>query len=398
MKVADASSRQPAGGARLLAAVGHRPTFDRHVALYGELPAGCDLIALIERAGLRGRGGAGFPTATKLAAVARRRGAVVVVNAVEGEPASKKDRSLLRVAPHLVLDGAALAAEAVGATQVIIATSTYGPELTAAIGERTSKRYDSVTFDVEPVEGGFVAGEETAVLSALSGRRANPTLKPPFPAEQGLGGAPTLVQNVETLGHIALIARFGSDWFGRGTALVTLSGSVAQPGVHEIPVGATLAEVITQSGGTTAEVAAYLVGGYFGRWIPAAAATQTQLMPDILGAGVIVALPSSTCAAAECARVVQYLAHQSAGQCGPCLHGLAAISDAMHVEQRGDSRPELKRLGRLVSGRGACRHPDGVVRFVDSALAVFAEEFARHANHRGCGKRLQGILQVGATR
>ncbi len=106
------------------------------------------------------------------------------------------------------------------------------------------------------------------------------------------------------------------------------------------------------------------------------------------------ALPASTCAAAECARVVRYLAGESAGQCGPCVHGLAAIADAMSFDRRGDRRDELLRLSALVDGRGACRHPDGVARFVRSALEVFADEFARHASHRGCGRSMRAILPV----
>jgi len=385
----------PAGTARLLAGVGRSATYERHLALYGLLEHPRELTELVRSAGLRGRGGAGFPAADKLDAVARARGgAVVVGNGVEGEPASKKDRSLLRVAPHLVLDGAALAAGAVGAREAVIAVSAPAPELELAIGERERRGHDAISIDVELVPNRFVAGEETALIQALSGKSPKPTLKPPYPFERGLDGAPTLVQNVETLAHMALIARFGPDWFRPGTALVTLSGAVTRPGVHEIPLGTTLAEAIASAGGLDETVSAYLVGGYFGRWVAAADADRTQLTPDTLGAGAIVALPAATCAVAECAQVVRYLAGESAGQCGPCVHGLAAIADALRVDRRGDMRPELDRLGRIVSGRGACRHPDGAVRFVQSALETFADEFARHAGHRGCGRRYLGVLPV----
>jgi NADH:ubiquinone oxidoreductase subunit F (NADH-binding) len=151
--------------------------------------------------------------------------------------------------------------------------------------------------------------------------------------------------------------------------------------------------VVAAGGGLTEPVSAFLVGGYFGQWVGPDAG-RMRLTREVLGAGAIVALPESTCAAAECARVVRYLAEESAGQCGPCVHGLAAIADAIGIDRRGDSRPELERLGRLVSGRGACRHPDGVVRFVTSALEALEPEFARHARHRGCGRRLRGVLAV----
>ena len=184
-----------------------------HLATFGSVAAPDDLVELVEAAGLKGRGGAAFPTAAKLAVVAARRGAVVVANGAEGEPASRKDRALLRVAPHLVLDGAALAAGAVGARTAVVAVSTGCPELQAAVRERQAARLDRVAFEIAIVPDSFVTGEETALLQALEGAPAKPTLKPPYPFERGLGGRPTLVQNVETLAHIALIARFGPEWF-----------------------------------------------------------------------------------------------------------------------------------------------------------------------------------------
>lgn len=388
----------PSGVARLLAAVDGPPTHDHHVATFGPLVHPQDVIELVDRAGLRGRGGASFPTARKLAAVAAHRGgAVVVANGAEGEPTSKKDRSLLRVAPHLVLDGAAVAARAVGAREVVVGVSRHASELEAAIGERARLRVDAVTFEVRRVPDAFVAGEETALLRALDGRDAKPTTKPPFPFDRGYRGRPTLVQNVETLAQLALLVRFGADWFGGGTALVTIGGAVARPGVHEIPLGTTLTDAIAGAGGTTERVDAYLVGGYFGGWVAAADAPRLELTSDLIGAGAIVALPASTCAAAEVARVADYLARESAGQCGPCVHGLRAIADALDVDRRGDHRADVERWAAMVAGRGACRHPDGAARFVRSALRVFADEFARHAKHRRCGRRCAGVLPIASS-
>lgn len=391
--------RPPSGVARLLAGAGSSPSLEHHLALYGPVEHPANVVELAAAAGLRGRGGGGFPTGHKLAAVAAEPGRrVVVANGAEGEPASKKDRSLLRVAPHLVLDGAVVAARGIGSREVVIAVSRPAPELENAIAERERRRADAVGFEVRRVPDGFVAGEETALLRALAGAPAKPTLKPPFPFERGLDGRPTLVQNVETLAHLALVARFGAEWFGRGTALVTLSGAVGQPGVHEIPLGATLADVLAHCGGTSAPVAGFLVGGYFGGWVAADAAATLRLTPDALGAGAIVALPASTCAAAECARVVRYLAAESAGQCGPCVHGLAAIADALSVDRRGDRRADVARWAAMVEGRGACSHPDGAARFVRTALDVFRDEFARHATHRGCGRPCEGVLPIGGAR
>ena len=385
----------PAGVARLLAGADRPPTLEHHLATFGPLVQPPDILELADRAGLRGRGGASFPTARKLAAVAAHRGgAVVVANGAEGEPTSKKDRSLLRVAPHLVLDGAAVAARAVGAREVVVGVARPAPKLVAAIGERARLGVDSVAFDVRRVPDAFVAGEETALLAALDGRPAKPTTKPPYPFDRGYRGRPTLVQNVETLAHLALLARFGAAWFGGGTALVTMGGAVARPGVHEIPLGITLADAIAGAGGTTEPVDAYLVGGYFGGWVAAGEAGRLELTSDLIGAGAIVALPASTCAAAEVARVVEYLAGESAGQCGPCVHGLRSIADALAVDVRGDRRADVARWTAMVNGRGACRHPDGAARFVRSALDVFAAEFARHAKHRGCGRRCLHVLPV----
>jgi NADH:ubiquinone oxidoreductase subunit F (NADH-binding) len=393
------TSTQPLVAARLLAGLGRPPTLTEHLRVFGPLRGDRDIIGLLAAAGLHGRGGAAFPTARKLAAVvgAGGRRAIVVANAVEGEPTSKKDRSLLRVAPHLVLDGAELAAHTVGAHEVVFGVTQPTPELEAAIRER-DYREDRLQFELRRVPASFVAGEETALVRALAGGPAKPTLKPPYPAERGLRGRPTLVQNVETLAHIALIARFGPDWYRPGTALVTLAGAVREPGVHEIPLGLTLTELFAACGGLTGDLAGILVGGYFGEWVEPTAAQTLTASPAIIGAGSIVALPASTCAVAECARVVRYLAGESAGQCGPCVHGLAALADSLDPGRHGDLRGEAFRFAGLVLGRGACRHPDGASRFARSALEVFDAEFARHASHRGCGRRDERVLGDGKSR
>ena len=237
----------PAGLPRLLATwrPGAPVGFDEHVAHYGPPPwAGRrrkgtpDLVHTLEASGLRGRGGAGFPTARKLVAVAQARGGrpVVVVNGSEGEPASRKDKLLLAHLPHLVLDGAALAAEAVGADEVIVVVDRWAHDaisgVTHAVDERAARRSDPVTFRLAHLPGRFVSGEETAVVNFVNGGPAKPTFVPPRPFQKGVYGRPTLIQNVETLAHLALVARYGADWYRSvgspdepGTALVTVSGS-----------------------------------------------------------------------------------------------------------------------------------------------------------------------------
>jgi NADH:ubiquinone oxidoreductase subunit F (NADH-binding) len=402
---APATVPAPAEGAvpRLLAgARGGAMSLPEHVRRHGPLPLDPRLVGLVEASGLRGRGGAGFPTGRKLRAVAEaERRPVVVANGTEGEPVSRKDEALLEHVPHLVLDGAVAAAVAVGAREAVVAVGAGAAGAIAAVGtaldERARRRHDPVSIRLAVAPEGFVTGEETALVNWLGGGPAKPTFTPPRPFERGLRGAPTLVQNVETLAHVALIARFGPDWFrGLGTpdepgsALVTLGGAVRQPGVHEIPLGLPLRELLERTGGVTAPVSAFLVGGYFGTWIASDEARPLALsdaslakVGASLGARALFVLPADACGLVETARVARYLADESAGQCGPCVHGLDSIAAALEQAARGGSRSAeaagaLQRWLDQVRGRGACRHPDGAVRFVESGLRVFAAELERH--------------------
>lgn len=373
-----------------------------HLALHGPIkPARRgSLQDQLERSGLRGRGGAGFPVARKVAAVTGASGRpVVVVNGAEGEPLSDKDKFLMRHVPHLVLDGAVVLAAEIGASDVIVAVGraarAEGRILTAAVAERVAQRLDGrVEIQVASVPDGFVSGEETALLNFLNGGLAKPTLTPPRPFERGLNGMPTLVQNTETVAHVALIARQGPDWFRRlgthddpGSALFTLSGAVRRPGVFEAPLGITLPELVARAGGPARPPQAVLVGGYFGTWFTASQAARLELdhaaVGGRLGARAIFVLPDVSCGVAETARITRYLAAESAGQCGPCVHGLAAIATALEQTARGrDQRARIARWCGQVDGRGACRHPSGAVRLVSSALAAFEADFAAHAHGR----------------
>ena len=256
---------------------------------------------------------------------------------------------------------------------------------------------------------GFVSGEETALLEALAGRPPKPTLKPPFPFERGLCGEPTLVQNVETLAHLALVARFGADWFRSaglpgtpGTALVTLGGAVERPGVCEIELGSSLGDLIRRARGASEPLSGILVGGYFGRWV-SADDVELRLTPQVLGAGAVIALPRDACPLRECARVIRYLADESAGQCGPCVNGLASIASTFELLADGrvaqdTARTRLERWTSQVAGRGACRHPDGVAGFVESALAVFAVDVDRHSTGAHCRRPSRGMLPLPGAR
>jgi NADH:ubiquinone oxidoreductase subunit F (NADH-binding) len=390
---------------------------DDHLAIHGPMsaPAGGRrarsrskaLIDEVESAGLRGRGGAGFPTALKLHAVAGARGRsrTVVVNAAEGEPASHKDRALMLGAPHLVLDGAEAAAAAVGARDLIVCVSEAAPDVAEATSRAIAERphgHRGARVRLAMVPDSYVSGQESALVSHLNGGPAKPTFTPPMIFERGVGGHPTLLSNAETFAHIALIARHGAAWFrGLGTpehpgsALVTLRGPVDHPGVYEIEHGSSLESLIDAAGGSHEGVRAILIGGYAGTWIDARELSAMTLDDGWLaahgastGAGVIALLGESSCAVAETVRVVRWLAAETAGQCGPCVHGLAAIAARLEEWVWGGAGEsgvaEISRLAAVVRGRGACRHPDGTLRFIASAMDVFAEELADHARHGAC--------------
>jgi NADH:ubiquinone oxidoreductase subunit F (NADH-binding) len=381
-----------------------------HVEVAGPLPelqrwAPERLIDEIERSGLRGRGGASFPVATKMRAVSSRRGPrVVLANGAEGEPASGKDRLLLTELPHLILDGAAVAARAVDGAEVIVTFArddSISESLRSALDERRRARIDDdPRFKLVDIDGGFVSGHESALVNFLSGAEAKPSFDP-RPFEHGVRRRPTLVQNVETLAHLGLIVRHGAGWYREagtardpGSTLITLSGAVAGPGVYEIEHGAPLQELL-DAAGLIDDLAAVLIGGYFGSWFRAPAIPRLLLSPgDLaehgasLGAGVIVALGRSVCPVAETARVADYFALESAGQCGPCVNGLGAIADTIQRIASGTATAtagrDLARWSSSIAGRGACQFPDGATRFVSSALRVFAGAFDDHLRHGPC--------------
>jgi NADH:ubiquinone oxidoreductase subunit F (NADH-binding) len=388
-----------------------------HVARYGPLPLFRRtrqwreaLIAEVGEAGLTGRGGAAFPTARKLAAVAAGGSAVVVGNGTEGEPASAKDKVLLARSPHLVLDGAVTAAAVTGASKVVLAVHRAVRDIVeAAAAKRRSAHADQVAVEVRTAAGTFVGGEASAVVNWIERGTPAPTGTPPRLSERGLGGAPTLVNNVETLAHLALIARYGAGWFRSvgtptepGSTLVTVLGAVGEPCVLEVAIGTPLTRILDLAGGVTSPLQALLIGGYSGTWVSLGqVASRLFSAADLAdlgaapGAGLIAALPQDACGIRETARVARYLAGQSAGQCGPCVFGLDAIAGEVERLAGGvtDTRLLRRWLGQ-VEGRGACGHPTGAVRLIASALTTFQPELAQHAHGWCCGTR--AVLPVPA--
>ncbi|KIS28106.1 hypothetical protein TV39_06945 [Arthrobacter sp. SPG23] len=399
----------PAGRqvSRLLAA-GPDPALTRHLDTFGPLDADAvtpGFLTVLESAGLTGRGGAAFETGRKAMSTARsgRKGLlparpVVIGNGAEGEPLSFKDRTLLAHAPHLVIDGLlALTRALSGAQMYLYVTAVSVPGVRRALSEHPGARRIEV---VEAPET-FVSGEASAVVNRIATGSALPLDQRRRLSEAGLNGRPTLVVNVETLAQVALIARYGAEWFREagtpsdpGTRLVSVSGPApARDVVLEVPGGASLPDVLRSAGMDPDSVSAVLVGGYHGRWVrpgpyvlsptgPAGRAVRP-------GAGVIHALGAGACGLQVTARIVSYLAGESARQCGPCMFGLPAMASNLNRIAAGERNPrlpgELDRLARLVSGRGACRHPDGTAGLAGSALEVFADDVRAHLNGRCIG-------------
>lgn len=357
----------------------HRNNLAAHLSVHGGLPA-LDrdaLIHAIDAAGIRGRGGAGFPAAAKLRSVAPGQ-SIVVANGCESDPFSSKDRALMELAPHLVLDGIQVAARAVGATEAYLCLHGENRSVMAALAERR----DAVPVKVVAVPPRYVASEETALVHFLATGDARPTGKSPRPTERGLRGRPTLVQNVETLARFALVARPGAARSVH-TDLVTVTGAVARPGVLEVPADTPISAILARAGGSvTAQ--AILIGGYGGTWMPRALADPLPLGREP-GLSSLHLLPEPNCGLELTRNILFALAGESARQCGPCMFGLPAIAaDFTDLLSGKDATDRLARRLPLLSGRGACAHPDGAVRLAASALRVFAADVRAHLTIGSC--------------
>jgi NADH:ubiquinone oxidoreductase subunit F (NADH-binding) len=407
LTVREHDQRAPRTGRRLLHGLSGAtsdPTLETHLERWGAVGHRAGVLEELAESGLVGHGGAWFPVSTKWEAVATgsRRRPVVVANGAEGEPASRKDALLLTRAPHLVLDGLALAARTLRAQQAIAYVPAASiPIVSAAVAERRARRLDPIAIEIFEAPDTYIAGQESSVVNALGGRRE---ALPSFVGltsirEHGVGGRPTLVQNAETLAHVALVGRFGAAWFrevGSAESPGTMLLTVNRPG-NRLVVEAVLGSSLRQATGLQPEEIAgsrgILLGGYGGGWVSPHVFSELPVSEKAarragatLGAGVVAVLPRDVCPLAEVADVTRYMEVQGAGQCGPCVDGLAELADTLERLAYGQhSAPGVERILEicdLVDGRGACRHPDGVARFVRTALNVFAEEVALH-RHRG---------------
>jgi NADH:ubiquinone oxidoreductase subunit F (NADH-binding) len=380
-----------------------------HLAAWGPRPeasgAGVDaLLDAMSAVALSGRGGAHFPVAVKWRAViAAGGGGTVVANAAEGEPASAKDGVLLRARPHLVLDGLAIAAQALGATDAVVwlhgGASDTLRVLSRALAERRAAGLAEIRIRVVQAPDSYLSGEGNAVVRALSGGPALPGFALLPAATVGVHGRPTLVQNAETLARVAVLSRTGADDYAT-SALLTVVGRGRRT-VLERPTTATVAECVADAGvPLSTEPQAVLLGGYGGAWLPWSDAAGLPVDEPTLraagasiGAGVVAPLPARACGVTETASVFGFLAASSARQCGPCLFGLRSISAVLTDLACGRARRQdverIQRHADEVSGRGACRHPDGAIRLMASALRTFAEDVAAHAAGSPCPESRQ---------
>ncbi len=388
----------PAGGSWMIPAPAE--ALAEHAARFGRLPSGAvGLLEAVEDAGLTGHGGGHVPVAAKWRRTLAGRGRLTVVaNGAESEPWSAKDAVLLRLHPHLVLDGLALTAQALGAARAVVwlhdeEEPATVRAVTDALRERTRHGDRGPVVEVLVGPAHYLSGESSAVAQAVAGGPARPTARRPRPA----GEPRTLVHNVETLARVALVARGPAAT----TRLLTVVGPAGRL-VTEVERGSSLLDAMLAAGWRqgAGRPEGVLLGGYGGTWVSWADAARARVdsgdpVGRLLGAGIVAPLARGACPVEATARIAEYLAGTGAGQCGPCVFGLPAI--AASVRRLADGRPARAEVPRLtadldaVAGRGACHHPDGVVGLVRSMRAVFGEHVAAHERGAGCWTEKGGL-------
>lgn len=386
------------------------PSLETHRSIYAPVTtrSTADLVAIAERAAVRGRGGAGFPVALKLRTVSEQRGRKhVVVNLSEGEPASAKDGALVLTAPHLILDGAELVARALGVHQVHLTVpeerAWVTRSLERAIRERDAGRGRAkITWTFHSAAARFVSGEASAVTELIDGRTNLPVTSWVPTAYAGVRGQPTFLSNAETYAQLAALTLDPGNVPGTaeepGTRLLSLSSPVGPIRVVEVPHGTPWRDVLSPE-----QLARpVLIGGYHGMWVAAGAlTTRTVTAADLselgvgLGAGVVIPLAEGECPVRRTGVILNYLAGQSARRCGPCFRGLPALAAAFDELLHGEPLEPVLELVGLVQGRGACAHPDGTARLVRSAVTSFGPELEAHAHGR-C--QAQTRVPMGAAR
>ena len=401
-------------GPALLNGIEHGPSLAAHRAQYGPIPhlKSKELHELVKKVQMRGRGGAAFPFAIKLETVLKGSRPIIVVNMSEGELASAKDHALALTRPHLVLDGAVATAKALRSRKVHVVLPGERPGAAAAMKRAIAERNDGVNIYTSTASSRFVAGQAKAVVELLSGRPNLPATSWAPEAVKGLNGRPTLLSNGETWARVGLLVLRGVEEYTSigtpeepGATLLTMNMPGSVPIVFEAAYGDRLRDYIPRDRhGLPA-----MVGGFHGAWATwetlasaRVSVNKMRAMGNALGAGLVLSSPE--CPVTLTARTVEYLAGQSARRCGPCFNGLPALAKEVTAVHDGHGGLErVEQLTKLVVRRGACAHPDGTVRLVNSMLSTFADEVAAHANggctlkggsHQLVGESFSRMLEV----
>ena len=375
-----------------------------------------EVIAEVERAGLRGRGGAGFPTAEKWRA-ARAQASdrkIVVANLMSADPTALGDRALAEGNPHLVLEGALLAAFAIGGTEVVLAVRRDWPlaiaRLRRAIEEAEANRFAgylvlgtdvSITAAVAEGSGAYVAGEESALIHALQGDRGMPLIRPPYPSERGLWGVPTVVQGGETLANVAWLFQRSADEFRRtgsqaspGTKLVTLYGRIGTPGLMEVRMGIPLHGILAAAGGATGDVKALFVGGPGGGAIPASALDAPldyeplEAAGAVIGSGSILVADAGMCMVDTARFFLNFSSREACGKAVPCRIGTKRLVEAMDRVLAASPRPDdfilMRDLSRKVRDTALCQLEALAPNPMLTTLEHFPDEYRAHAERGVC--------------
>jgi NADH-quinone oxidoreductase subunit F len=376
-----------------------------------------EVIEEVKRSGLRGRGGAGFPTGLKWSFMPKDgQQHYLICNADESEPGSFKDRYILEDVPHLLIEGMILAGYAIRATVgYIYVRGEYrraADRLEAAIAEARARGYlgknlfgTDFSFDlhVHRGAGAYICGEETALMNSLEGLRANPRLKPPFPAQSGLWGKPTTINNVETLAAVVPILERGADWFAamgteqsKGMKLYQISGPVKRPGVYELPMGTTLRELIYEwAGGPLEPIQALIPGGSSTPPLPFSEEVldtpmsyeHLQAQGSMLGTGGVILIPERVSMVDAMWNVTRFYAHESCGKCTPCREGVAGFMVNLFAtigKGEGEERDveTLEALLPLIEGRSFCPLADAAVWPVKGSLRHFKDQYLALAREK----------------
>lgn len=389
-----------------------------------------ELIEMVKRSGLRGRGGAGFPAGVKWGFMPKDRDLpkVVAVNTDEGEPGTFKDREIVERDPHQVIEGVLIAAYAIGASRAYVyirgefflGVKRWIKAIADAyehgfLGQNILGSGFSLEMSVHRGAGAYICGEETAMLESLEGKAGNPRLKPPYPAQAGLFGLPTLVHNIETLACIPHIIQHGPEWFaGIGTAeskgpkIFSVSGHVNRPGNYELPLGVTLREVIYKHAGgikNGRRIKAIIPGGASTPMLtaesldtPMAFETLKQAGSE-LGTGAMIVMDESTCMVEAARRLTKFFAHESCGRCVPCRIGATRLYEILDRIEHGEGAPgDVERaleLAEGIDGRTFCPMGAALVNPARSAISHFRDEFEYHIRHKQCLARLENAEQAG---